>query len=183
MNIAKQYHTGTRKDGVTHEFHHQLEIVWFLINLGLDDSHAEHCVSVAFLHDLLEDYDITSQDLTNERIPSIIIEDVKRVSKQYDGGEKIANPEYFERVRQQRATVFVKCADRIQNLSSMVGVFTDSGQQKYVDEVNTYFIPILDERIEIDPHFRAIYLNLRTILHMIQHTTQDKLDGKKSRTD
>jgi len=66
-DYAKRVHTGTRKDGITPEFQHQIEIALFITTLR-DVQDEEGCIVAALFHDILEDY------------PNIAPEDIRKIS-------------------------------------------------------------------------------------------------------
>jgi hypothetical protein len=58
----------------------------------------------------------------------------------------------------------VKLADRVNNVGSMVGVFTTEKMQKYVDEVNTFFRPLIRAARRNFPEQEAVYENMKLTL-------------------
>ena len=57
MTFAKNYHTGMRKDGITPEIQHQIEIALYITTLkNIRDE--QNVIAVALLHDVMEDYDV-----------------------------------------------------------------------------------------------------------------------------
>ena len=65
MEFARMYHTGTRKDGTTPEFHHQISVASYIRTLsGIRD--LEATLSVALLHDVVEDYGVSLFDIENK---------------------------------------------------------------------------------------------------------------------
>lgn len=63
FNYAKKFHNGKRKDG-SEEFSHQVFIANFAITLPLitekgNEKELENIISAIFLHDVVEDFDIT----------------------------------------------------------------------------------------------------------------------------
>lgn len=66
LSFAELYHTGTRKDGYTPEFHHQIIICFTIINLRGIEAIEEECLVCALLHDVMEDYDISFDEMANK---------------------------------------------------------------------------------------------------------------------
>jgi (p)ppGpp synthase/HD superfamily hydrolase len=51
--------------------------------------------------------------------------------------------DYYRKIKDNRYTSIVKGADRLHNLMTMVGVFSNEKMQSYIDETKEYIIPIL----------------------------------------
>ena len=141
MDFARQHHTGVRKDGVTPEFYHQLGIMHYLRTMEMHLDFPAATLSAAALHDIHEDYNI-SLELIRSRFGEDVARAVFLLSKIRDG-QKIDAAAYFRGIAMDRIASVVKGADRINNLQSMLGVFSDKKQIEYVDEAKTYFVPML----------------------------------------
>ena len=61
MFLAEKYHKGVRKDKVTPEFAHQVDIASYLITLPVTKKEAMILMSLAFIHDLVEDYNVSDE--------------------------------------------------------------------------------------------------------------------------
>src|SRR4051812_21004615 len=71
LQFASQYHIGTRKDGITPEFQHQIEITHYLRTLLPSMMFPEETLAAALLHDVPEDYGVPHAVITN-RFGSIV---------------------------------------------------------------------------------------------------------------
>lgn len=182
MYIAERYHTGTRKDGQTKEFLHQLEIVGNIINnIKLLKSPAK-TVIVGFLHDVVEDYGqdakVWEQPQHKERLKGLkpftldhvreifgdeIARSVDAISKITDGKKK-RTEQYYEGIANDPYASVAKLEDRINNLQSMLTVFTLQKQKDYADDVTKYFIPMLKKAEKNFPEQSEIYQNLNNRL-------------------
>ena len=58
LDFAQRYHVNTRKDGITPEFAHQTSIANYVLTLGPHLLDVEGTVATAWLHDVVEDYDV-----------------------------------------------------------------------------------------------------------------------------
>jgi (p)ppGpp synthase/HD superfamily hydrolase len=65
MDFAEKHHTGTRKDGVTPEFAHQVAIAHYIRTLP-DLVYPEETLATIFLHDVVEDYDVPLTELSGK---------------------------------------------------------------------------------------------------------------------
>lgn len=166
LDFAKKHHKGIRKDGVTPELQHQVEIALFLTTLK-DLQNEELVLTCALLHDVVEDYDISSEEITS-LFGKNVAEVVWLLSKQFRGQKK-PYPEYFAAIARNPVASLVKGADRINNVQTMLGVFTSDKQRRYVEEVRVYFLPMLKEAKYLFPEQTAAYFN---IIHMLKSQTE-----------
>ena len=158
MEFAKEWHHGFRKDGTTPEFQHQIEIALYCISLkGLIDEEA--VITAALLHDTIEDHK-NAEPLMEEKFD----ENIMNVCRLLDKTGK-EYKDYFERIATHPIASIVKGADRVHNVNSMVGVFSKEKQNKYIEEVNTYFLPMLKTARKLYPVQLDAYFN---IMHMLR---------------
>lgn len=157
LEFASQYHRGTRKDGVTPEFQHQIEIAHYVRTLPTL-IHLEETLAVALLHDVVEDYDVELKlidDTFGERI-STAVDLLNKNGK--------AEDYYFHHLSGNPIASIVKGADRIHNLQTMVGVFTHEKQGVYVQEVENHFLPMLKTAKRSFIQQEAAYENIKHML-------------------
>ncbi len=159
MDFARKVHTGFRKDGVTPEFQHQIEIALFVTTLK-DLIDEEKTITISLLHDVVEDYIM-------EAVPmrQTFGEEIFRTCKLLNKNTSLVPEIYFEWIGKDPIASIVKGADRIHNVNSMVGVFTKEKQKKYVAEVKEHFIPMLKIARNLHPEQMRAYFN---ILHMLR---------------
>lgn len=174
FDFAKSIHTGTRKDGITPEFQHQVEIALYITTLR-DIQDEEGCIVAALLHDVLEDYPtVTASELQQmvgvEKVNSVIL-----LSKSVNDCKRYNEIEsYFEQIATDPRSSIVKGADRFHNLSTMQSAFTFEKQAKYIHETQHLFLPMLKTAAGKFPQQYLAYMNIRTMLktqvRLIQHT-------------
>lgn len=172
LDFAKLHHTGLRKDGVNPELIHQIEICLYITtlkNLGNE----QLCLTVALLHDLLEsDFGVSPKDI-EFRFGKDSADAVWLVTKTYQGKDKDLNT-YFEEISKCPVASIVKGADRINNVQSMVGVFTKEKQKAYLKEVEDKFLPMIKRAKHSFPEQSSEYFNIEHILksqiNLIQST-------------
>lgn len=160
LEFAKQYHTGVRKDGVTPEIQHQIEIVHFLRTLLPSFIHPQEVLIAGFLHDTCEDYPEVTSDIIEKNFGRRVAHSVGLLDK--NGKEPSY---YFEQIGNDEIASIVKGADRIHNLQSMIGVFTSEKQIRYVLEVNQHFLPMLKRARRKFPQQEAAYENIKHLLN------------------
>jgi (p)ppGpp synthase/HD superfamily hydrolase len=154
LEFARRYHTGTRKDGTTPAFLHQIEIALYITTLK-DLKDEALSLTAALLHDVMEDYNISFQEMEGvfgKEITSI----VWLLTKKHQGT-------VTELAKDPIASV-VKGADRIHNIQTMIGVFSLEKQKKYAEEVQTRFLPMIKEAKRNFPEQSAAYFNIEHML-------------------
>ena len=166
LDFAMSIHTGFRADKVTPEFQHQLEMCHFLRSLSeINLLFPEETFCVILLHDAYEDYpdkvDLEKIDLTYGKIVRV---SMVLVSKPAFFNKENQHP-YFDPISEDAIASLVKGIDRINNLGSMVGVFSKTKQIKYVTEVEVYFLPMLKKARRSFPVQEPLYENIKYVLN------------------
>lgn len=164
FEFGKSFHTGTRKDGVTPEFQHPLEIAHFLRTF---DAHSnfENVLAAAFLHDVREDHDISREEL-KEKFGEKVYELVWYMSKKFRN-DKIHDEEYYRLLGENKDAALLKGVDRINNLKSMSGVFSYEKQRSYVAETQTHVLPMLKKARKNFPEYESYFENVKFIINTI----------------
>jgi (p)ppGpp synthase/HD superfamily hydrolase len=170
MDFAAEYHKGTRKDGVTPEFDHQISIAHYVRTLLPSLEFAEETLCVIFLHDVCEDYHVSREEIERQ-FGTRVADAVWRMTKTWRG-QKMDEARLFEAMAECPIASIAKGADRIHNLQSMVGVFTPEKQKTYMGEVRDLFLPMLKKARKLFPQQEAAYENIK---HML--TSQLELIG------
>lgn len=162
MEFAASYHIGTRKDGLTPEFDHQISICHFVRTLP-DLMHEEATIATMLLHDVPEDYDVpikTIADLFGEQIA----EATELLNKNDAYGRPKNHQSMIESMAKNPIASIGKPSDRIHNWNSMIGVFTPEKQLRYIEE-GAQLIPMIKEARRRFPRQERAYENLK---HMMQ---------------
>lgn len=94
----------------------------------------EAAQAVAWLHDVLEDSDVTEEELRASRIPENVIEAVKALTK----SKEISYSEYLEKVRANELARKVKVQDMLDNLS-------DKPSKKQIIKYSKGFLVLLKD--------------------------------------
>lgn len=134
---------------------HPLRMACQACALGLKE---DLLLSVVLLHDVSEDCGIAPEELPFR-------EEVQRavglLTRNRD--ESIPKAErdrmYYEGIRKDRIASIVKVLDRCDNVSGMSHVFSMDKMHSYIDETETYILPLLDLIRDAYPEFMdAAYL-------------------------
>jgi (p)ppGpp synthase/HD superfamily hydrolase len=164
MEYAGSVHTGFRKDGITPEFAHQIEIAHYMRTLLPSLMYPEDTLAAILLHDTTEDYNIPHAliaDRFGERVGQAVY--------LLDKNGKTPEAYYSGNARDPIASV-AKGGDRIHNVQTMVNVFTIEKQHRYLREIDDHFLPMLKAARRLFPQQEAAYENIKHVL-----TTQTEL--------
>ena len=165
LEFAKEIHVGTRKDGFTPEFQHQLEIAHFIRTLDIRFPAAT--IAVVLLHDVLEDYSNKPPFVTKEQIYARFGQQIGDacvlISKEYQG-VKVPTQEYYDQMALCPICSIAKGGDRVHNQSSMANVFTKTKQLSYIDETVNYVLPMLKVARRIHFDQESAYENIKFVL-------------------
>jgi len=153
-----------RKDGETPSLHHQVSIGRLIYTLAPHLLRPEQTIAVAFLHDVLEDYgeEIELDDFARTFGDEIYVA-TWATTKKYRGQEKPYD-EYFPALADNPIASIVKLADRAHNIQTMQGVFTVDKQRAYIEEVSTWFFPLIRSARRNYPEQYDAYENLKILL-------------------
>jgi (p)ppGpp synthase/HD superfamily hydrolase len=179
LQFAKQKHDGLRKDGVTPEVQHQIEIALYLTTLkGIREE--ENTIVVALLHDIIEDCDVNRETI-EIRFGESIADSVWAISKKINGKPKYthinADLAYYDDCARDLRASIVKAADRIHNNNSMAGVFSTEKQSAYVSEVEKHFLPMLKTAEGLFPDQFMAYMNAKHMLKSQAALVRNALSG------
>lgn len=144
---AEGVHSNQRRDG-TPEFSHQLEMLSLGLSLhnSLIDPYSVYMAII--VHDTIEDYPET-QPVLHEMFPDAV-QFSHRLAKFVDQKPGFVDVDsvdtyygYFARISECEVCSVVKLIDRIHNLSTAVGVFSNEKLAEYCNEVEKYFIDMM----------------------------------------
>lgn len=162
MEFASHYHTGLRKDGKTPEFHHQVAIAMFLRTLEKGLLYPQDTLTAAILHDVVEDYQVPVAEIKRMFGDTIAVA-VNCLSKEADGIKK-SEADYYAYIAANPIASVVKGADRINNVQTMPGVFSQEKQRRYVAETRVFVLPMLKAARRRFPVQEAAYENIKHLL-------------------
>ena len=161
MEMAASYHVGTRKDGQTPEFHHQVSIASYIRTLPAL-LHPEETMATAFLHDVVEDYNV-DLSIIESKFGELVRQSVALMSKKING--YVADPKmYYSNMKISPVASIVKGADRMHNFQTMPGVFSADKQTQYIQECHDYILPMLKESRKSFPEQEPAYENIKHVL-------------------
>lgn len=134
----------TRKDGKTPYIKHPVEVVQRLWSWGVCDSEV---IAAAYAHDLLEDTDITVEEIENE-LGTSVLNKVKLLTKRKD----ISKTEYITELSKtdDLSVLLIKASDRMCNTVDFMLLRKTNYAQKYLIKATEIFDRIEKEKDKID---------------------------------
>jgi (p)ppGpp synthase/HD superfamily hydrolase len=162
VNLGLDWHNGTRKDGTTPEFTHQLSQIQHVRTLkGITDEDLEIIICGIALHDLPEDKRFSIRGVFNDFGLTIGMV-VQKLSKKYFGENAEQSPErYYFDIGECPAASIIKGTDRVHNHASMPGVFAVDKMFNYMKESEDFVLPMLKRARKNFPHQEPAYSSLR----------------------
>lgn len=140
LDLGAKFHKGVRKDKVTPEFSHPLTVTQFLKSLGNTvKDQADHLLSVAILHDTVEDYPQALKEMIE--FPTKVKKDVVLLSK-VRGQRKLDTGGYYTKLATSPAAAIVKSLDRLHNVKTMKP-FKAEKKQEYLRETLEFVFPMM----------------------------------------
>jgi GTP pyrophosphokinase len=148
IELAFDAHAGQTRDEGTPYVEHPLR-VWdsFKQHRPLGETtirHYEELGCIAILHDVLEDCDVTYEQLEREFSP-FVAESVRLLTKTplRPGLEKPArDAAYFEALQEAPVDIqLIKLLDRLDNMTSLATTPKPGKAQRYVEETERVFLP------------------------------------------
>lgn len=163
MELGLAHHDGYRNGGDP-EFIHQLGIFHYLRTMHKHIRNPKTVYMLVFLHDALEDPNqktkayITPADIA-DRFGDAFLVKLRKMSKQVLGQP---NPDFsLDAVFEDEDTSVAKGGDRVNNVSSMIGVFKRARLERYVKETMEEFMPRLKRSRRLFPDEEAIFENIK----------------------
>ena len=163
FEFAQKFHTGVRKDGFTPEFEHQLVIALYIRTLIKNLEFPSETICVSLLHDVSEDYNVSYEELL-ELFGYRIASSIEKLTKVFRGIKKNEG-EYFRIISECPISSIAKGADRIHNLQTMMGAFTQEKQKSYVKEAMDHIIPSLKVARRNFPKQELAYENIKLVMN------------------
>jgi (p)ppGpp synthase/HD superfamily hydrolase len=163
LDFAEKYHVGVRKDGISHEFSHQISQAGFVRTLENSLLYPEETIATVFLHDVVEDYDVSKETIDNV-FGTIVGTAVELMTNKHSDGSKKNKDAYYRAMADNAICSITKPIDRKHNHQTMVGVFSPDKQIRYMDETSEHILPMMKIARKIFTSQEAAYLNISTVL-------------------
>lgn len=132
LSFARKMHAGQdRKDGQPYIVH-PLTIACHALALGIK---SEAVIAACLLHDICEDCGVRPEDLP---VSKPVQDSVRRLTHI----KTVPLDVYYAEIRTDWVACLVKILDRCHNVSSMAGTFTAAKCRDYIQESDTYVMPL-----------------------------------------
>ena len=118
---------------------HPLMMTCHALAMGIDD---DNILAAILLHDVLEDTDTAQEDLpvsdeTKEIVQLLTFRTLP--GKSWEESKAI----YYDAIRQNPKACVIKIIDRCNNVSTMAGCFSREKIISYIEETETYIMPLI----------------------------------------
>lgn len=179
LEYGLEHHNGERNGG-DHEFIHQLGIFHHVRTLH---RHLRNPVTVyilIFLHDAVEDPNkktgkMISLEVVSQRFGDNIAAKVRKLSKEILGQKNAGYS--LDAIFEDEDTSIVKAGDRVNNVSTMVGVFKRARLERYVKETIEEFLDRIKAARRRFPDQEGVFENMKleliNQLQLIQHIMEN----------
>ena len=161
MDFAENHHSGRRKGGDP-EFSHQVAIVSWLRSVSAALLYREDTMIAAFLHDVREDYSVEDEAI-RARWGDRVADAVDALTKEFRGQRRDEGA-VFDAIGADPIASVVKPGDRIHNQGTMLGAFTPTKIDAYLEETEAYILPMLKVARRRFPAQDAVYENAKLTL-------------------
>lgn len=173
LEYAALLHNGTRKDGTTPEFQHQIEMAHYMRTLLPSLIYPQETITSIILHDTPEDKNKSYEEI-DTRYGTIVATATELMNKH----RWAKKADQFKAIAEDAVASVSKGADRSNNLGSMQGVFTPEKQKLYIQEAKDYFLPMLKVARRNFVRQEAVYENEKHLL-LSQISLLEHLHNKK----
>lgn len=161
MHFAEKLHNGVRKDGQP-EFSHQVSQALYAITLVDLLLYKEETLCVIFLHDVIEDKNVTHKELVS-LFGKTIADATLKMSKVVDG-IRIPDETYYNNLSPCPIASPAKGFDRVHNLMTMLGGFKPEKRISYIEETLTKVVPMLKKARREHPEQIPVYENIKFVI-------------------
>ena len=150
LSFMREKHVGQLRKRGQHSgtdvqyINHPLMMACHAHAMGIRD---DALLAAILLHDVIEDTEIQTEELPfSDEVQRL----VEQVSFRESPGmsKEQAKSAYYARIRQDHKACVVKVIDRCNNVSTMAGHFSREKVMEYIEETETYIIPLLTELAE-----------------------------------
>jgi GTP pyrophosphokinase len=173
ISFAEKMHEGqTRRDKVTPYVEHPIRVTSLLRSAGIDD---DCLLAAAVLHDVIEDCKVTTGMLKDMGFCQETIDIVYIVSKRKSQGVE----DYYEIIKLDIKAILLKLADRCHNLSTMAGVFTIAGMEKYIEETEKFILPLCKHARKYHPEYGDVISVLKYHIEDLCHVAKILVETMK----
>jgi hypothetical protein len=174
LMFAETYHVGFRKDGVTPEFQHQLEIGHLIRTMLRGLMYPAETLASVFLHDTPEDYGV-KRAIIEEKFGPRVAHATALLNKYDDEGNAKPLDTYYSDMAYDPIASVAKPADNAHNQSTMGTVFAFKKQFDYSLNIKTRSWEMMKVARRNWPQQESVYENLKFLLRVQYNAVQAML--------
>ena len=139
LTFARSRHEGQLRKSGDPYIVHPLTIACNALSLGLRD---DNLIAAALLHDVVEDCGVEIEALpVNYNVRRIVGLLTFHVCDNETKEE--AKKRYYNNIATNREATLIKLLDRCHNVSNMAGTFSQAKLEEYIEETETYVMPLI----------------------------------------
>jgi len=176
LYLAEKLHDGQKRKNGEPYLIHPVRATCALASLDIDD---DIILSTTILHDAIEDC-VTAEEL--ELIYKVHIQIVNNIvilSKE-DG---ISEEVHYKAMEKHPQCILAKLADRCNNISTMVGAFTNEKMISYIEETRKYIIPLAKIGRKSFPQYTDPIYYMKYHLESICDTIEGLIGNKNNESN
>lgn len=160
LSISRVAHMKQRrKDKITPYLTHPLYVTNLLVMMGVDD---DVVLAASLLHDVLEDTEITKEELLTYEIGEEVLYLVELLTKE-SGLNDDQLTKYFNEIKKDERAALIKCSDRVHNCSTLEN-FKREKILSYIDETEKYVLPLTSYCMSFYPRYTSLFSLFKCIL-------------------
>lgn len=181
LNVAEIAHEGQMRKCGGPYLDHPLRVASTLIGLKIYD---DITIAAALLHDVIEDNEEIKNTngeilVTKYGLDREVLDVVLKVTKIKGKDETL----YYKEIESDIRAILVKISDRCHNISTMCNAFSKQKMSQYVEETETYILPLISHSKRYFPEYSdALYVMKYMIRSNIDFVNYICKKGEKNGT-
>ena len=161
MEMGLLHHTGERKNG-NPEFSHQMFQAQYARTLP-SMMHPEETLAVIFLHDIVEDHGV-AVSVIHAEFGDMVGHGVDLMSDVDTQGRDKPLDAYYGMMVESPVASLAKGIDRMHNFQSMLSVFDEDKQHRYIEETREHLLPMMKVGRKRYTQQEPAYQNVKHVL-------------------
>jgi (p)ppGpp synthase/HD superfamily hydrolase len=189
LEFGEHVHTKLRKDGITPEYDHQLNMLAFALTLHNSLIDPDLVYTCVLLHDAYEDcpefIDRLNHEFPDEMVYFVRISKIT-YQKDYEGvyiAIQKSKTAYMNEMANCHVTSVGKGIDRIHNLSTMKGVFGLAKQISYYTEARELFLPMLKTARRKFLRQEMVYESIKSVMNLLVDNIEHFIENIQGNKD
>lgn len=185
VTFADKLHKGQVRDNGEPYAKHPFQVCRTMLNHNDHKLLGDSLLAAALLHDVLENTEETEESLAalfGEQVASYVAKVTKTKDKEL-AKTKEYKEQYYGVIAQDVKLVMLKACDRVCNIADMVEIFATDRLERYVEETETYIIPMMKnarrEHLEYSDAFIALRDHMKGIIKAVKEVIRLRREIEK----